>query len=35
VADDLRADLDQFSFRLVSDQPSHGEVQVKGLRFNR
>ena len=27
--------LISFSFRLVSDQSSHGEVQVKGLRFNR
>jgi len=27
--------LISFSFRLVSDQSSHREVQVKGLRFNR
>ena len=35
VTDDLGADLISFSFRVDSDQSSHGEVQVKGLRFNR
>jgi hypothetical protein len=27
--------LMSFSFKLVSDQSSHGEVQVKGLRISR
>src|SRR5580700_3330677 len=33
--DDLRADLDEFSFRLVSDQSSHEELGVKRIVSER